>query len=82
MSEAQQHTRTLRAHHALMLLPFIWHLALAPIINDVRWQPWGLPFAMVWQMAGILATSLIIGIVYRLDREPRPDRHPPTDPQP
>ena len=65
-----------------MLLPFIWHLALAPIINDVRWQPWGLPFAMVWQMAGILVTSLIIGIVYRLDREPRPDRQPPATPLP
>ena len=82
MSETSQGTRTLRAHHALMLLPFIWHLALAPIINDVPWQPWGLPFAMVWQMAGILVTSLIIGIVYRLDREPHPDRQPPNDPQP
>lgn len=82
MSETSQDTRTLRAHHALMLLPFIWHLALAPLINDVRWQPWGLPFAMVWQMAGILVTSLIIGTVYRLDREPRPARQPPNDPQP
>jgi hypothetical protein len=52
------------------------------MINDVRWQPWGLPFAMVWQMAGILVTSLIIGTVYRLDREPRPDRQPPNDAQP
>jgi hypothetical protein len=52
------------------------------MINDVRWQPWGLPFAMVWQMAGILVTSLIIGTVYRLDRESRPDRQPPNDPQP
>jgi hypothetical protein len=52
------------------------------MINDVRWQPWGLPFAMVWQMAGILVTSLIIGTVYWLDREPRPDRQPPNDPQP
>ena len=74
MSEPTQTVGALRAHHALMLLPFIWHLALAPLVNEVRWQPWGLPFQMVWQMAGILLTSLVIGTVYRLDRHSRTDR--------
>lgn len=60
-----------------MLLPFIWHLALAPLVNEVRWQPWGLPFPMAWQMAGIVLTSLVIGLVYRLDRESRTDGREP-----
>ena len=79
MSEPSTSTETLRTHHALMLLPFIWHLGLAPLVNEVAWQPWGLPFAMAWQMAGILITSLVIGIVYRLDRASRhePSRNAP-----
>jgi hypothetical protein len=68
VSETSQDTRTLRAHHALMLLPFIWHLALAPMINDVRWQPWGLPFAMVWQMAGVVLATLVIAVVFAIDQ--------------
>lgn len=69
-----------RAHHALLALPFVWHLGLAPWVNDISWQPLGLPFPMVWQMGGILLTSLIIGIVYRLDQALR--REPSRDAQP
>jgi hypothetical protein len=35
---------------------------------------------MVWQMGGILLTSLVIGIVYRLDQALR--REPSRDAQP
>lgn len=55
-------------HRWLLLAPLVWQAGLAPLVNDVALQPFGLPFPMAWQMAGIVLASLVIGIVYRLDR--------------
>jgi hypothetical protein len=55
-------------HRWLLLAPFVWQVALAPLVNDVAAQPFGLPFPMVWQMLGILLTTACIAIVYRIDR--------------
>lgn len=59
-------TRSTR-HRWLLLVPFAWQVGLAPLVNDVAMRPFGLPFPMAWQMAGILLTSAVIGIVYGLD---------------
>lgn len=50
-----------------LLVPFLWQAALAPWSNGVAWRPFGLPFPMVWQMAGIVVTSAVLWAVYRLD---------------
>jgi hypothetical protein len=55
-------------HRWLLLVPFAWQVGLAPLVNDVVAQPFGLPFPMVWQMLGILITTACIAIVYRIDR--------------
>ncbi|MDR6410344.1 DUF3311 domain-containing protein [Paraburkholderia sp. 22099] len=52
----------------LLVIPFIWQAGLAPVVNHVSWSPLGLPFPMLWQMAGIVLTSLLIGLVFMLDR--------------
>jgi uncharacterized membrane-anchored protein len=57
-----------RWHRWLLLTPFVWQVALAPLVNDVMLRPFGLPFPMAWQMLGIVLTSVVIAIVYRLDR--------------
>jgi hypothetical protein len=55
-------------HRWLLLVPFAWQVGLAPLVNDVAARPFGLPFPMAWQMAGILLTSVVIGLVYAIDR--------------
>jgi len=57
-----------RGHRWLLLLPFGWQVALVPLVDDVALRPFGLPFPMAWQMAGILFTTAIVGLVYRIDR--------------
>ena len=52
----------------LLAVPFVWQVGLAPVINGVSWVPFGLPFPMLWQLAGIVLTSVLIAIVFRLDR--------------
>ena len=52
----------------LLAVPFVWQAGLAPVINGVSWAPLGLPFPMLWQLAGIVLTSVLIAIVFRLDR--------------
>lgn len=64
--------RTARIHRWLLLVPFVWQLALAPWSNGVDLRPLGLPFPMAWQMLGIAVTTLVVGIVYLLDE--RADR--------
>ena len=57
-----------RRHRWLLLLPFAWQVALVPLVDDVALRPFGLPFPMAWQMAGILFTSAIVGLVFAIDR--------------
>ncbi|WP_448502849.1 DUF3311 domain-containing protein [Sphingomonas sp.] len=60
--------RRRRAYRWLLLIPFLWQVGAVPLVNDVAWRPFSLPFPMVWQMAGILVTSAIIAIVFALDK--------------
>ena len=57
-----------RPHRWLLVLPFIWQAGLAPVVNDVAWRPFSLPFPMAWQMAGIVLTTAIIAVVFAIDR--------------
>lgn len=60
-----------RRHRWLLLIPFLWQIGAVPLVNDVAWRPFSLPFPMVWQMTGILVTSAIIAFIFAIDR-----RHP------
>lgn len=51
----------------LLLLPFAWQLGFAPWANGVTWAPFGLPFGMVWQMAGILFATAVLALRFSLD---------------
>jgi Protein of unknown function (DUF3311) len=57
-----------RTYRWLLAIPFIWQAALAPAINNVAWTPFGMPFPMLWQMTGVVLTSAVIALVFRLDR--------------
>jgi uncharacterized protein DUF3311 len=57
-----------RHHRWLLVLPFVWQVLLIPVVNDVDLFPLGLPFPMVWQMAGVVFSSVVIAVVFRLDR--------------
>jgi 4-hydroxybenzoate polyprenyltransferase len=61
-------TAVRRTHRWLLVLPFVWQVALVPWSNGVALRPFGLPFPMAWQMLGIVATTLVIAAVYVLDR--------------
>jgi len=56
-----------RWHRLVLLLPFLWQLGFAGIANQIVWRPLGLPFQMLWQMAGVLVASAAIAWVYRRD---------------
>ncbi|MGJ0239470.1 DUF3311 domain-containing protein [uncultured Novosphingobium sp.] len=55
----------------LLLLPFVWQLGLARWANGVVWMPLGLPFDMVWQMAGIVFATAVLALRFALDRRNR-----------
>lgn len=57
-----------RPHLWLLTLPFVWQLGMAPVINSVALTPLGLPFPLLWQMLGIVFSSLIFALVFHLDR--------------
>ena len=56
------------AHRWLLIIPFLWQVGMVPFVNDIAWRPLSLPFPMVWQMAGVLITSVVIAIVFSIDR--------------
>lgn len=55
------------AHRWLLLIPFLWQVGAVPFVNDIAWRPLSLPFPMMWQLVGIVVTSIVIMIVFRLD---------------
>jgi hypothetical protein len=58
-------------HRWLLALPFVWQVGLVPLVNDIAWRPFGLPFPLVWQLAGVVFASAIIALVHALDRRAR-----------
>jgi hypothetical protein len=56
------------SHRWLLVLPFAWQVAMAPAVNDVPLTVLYVPFPMFWQMLGIVVASVVIGVVFRLDR--------------
>lgn len=64
----QAPARRSTVHRWLLVIPFIWQVALVPVVNDVELAPLHIPFPMFWQMLGIVATTIIIAVVFRLDR--------------
>ncbi len=60
--------RPRRWHRWLLLLPFIWQVGFVPLVNDISWRPLSLPFPMVWQMAGVILATLVIAVVFAIDR--------------
>jgi hypothetical protein len=60
-------------HRWLLILPFLGQIGMVPFVNDIAWRPWSLPFPMVWQMMGIVLASIVIAIVFHLDRRIEPD---------
>ena len=59
---------TRRRQRWLLLVPFGWQVALAPWANGVHARPFGLPFPMAWQMAGVVLSTGVIGLVLALDK--------------
>ncbi len=57
-----------RPHLWLLVLPFIWQVACIPLVNEIALRPFGMPFPMVWQMAGVVFASTIFALVFHLDR--------------
>lgn len=62
------------SHRWLLVLPFVWQVGLVPVVNDVDIAPLHVPFPMLWQLLGIVVTSIVIAVVFRLDRRAGVDR--------
>lgn len=56
-----------RRHRWLLVLPFVWQIAMVPLVNDIAARPFGMPFPMAWQLAGIVFASLMLAVVRYLD---------------
>jgi len=54
-------------HRWLLLAPFAWQLGAAPFINDVEIPGVPVPFPLIWQMLGVILTSVVIALVFRMD---------------
>jgi len=64
--------RRSRTHYWLLVVPFVWQLALAPYVNDVVIRGCPIPFPMLWQMLGIVLASVTIAVVFRIDQRDPP----------
>ncbi|HWN36130.1 MAG TPA: DUF3311 domain-containing protein [Pseudonocardia sp.] len=62
------------SHRWLLVLPFGWQVALVPVVNDIDLAPLHIPFPMLWQLLGIVVTSIVVAVVFRLDRRAGVDR--------
>jgi uncharacterized membrane protein len=61
-------------HRLLLLVPYIWSVAAIPLVNRVHATPLGVPLLLWWALAGVVVTTVCLGIVWRLDRAAEADR--------
>jgi len=57
-----------RPYHWLALIPPLGMLIGVPFVNRGRPHVFGLPPLMAWMIAWILLTSIIMGVIFALDR--------------
>ena len=69
----------MRWYRWLAVVPAIGMLGGVPFANRVRPYVLGLPFLLFWVTAWVVLTSVIMWIIYVLDRarEPRTERERP-----
>ncbi|QSO50078.1 DUF3311 domain-containing protein [Alicyclobacillus mengziensis] len=54
-----------------MLIPYLWSVLAIPLVNQIRVEPFGVPFLELWMMAGVLVSSVCVAIVYQIDKRRR-----------
>jgi hypothetical protein len=61
-------SRPIPWYRALAAVPAVAILAGVPLLNDVRGYVLGLPFLLFWIVTWVVLTSVVMAIVYQLDR--------------
>ena len=61
-----------RPYHWLALIPPVGMLVGVPFVNRATPHVFGMPPLMAWMVACVLLTSLVMGIIYALDRRREP----------
>ena len=61
----------MRLYRLLALVPAIALIGSGWIANRLEPRILGLPFLLAWIVGWVVATSAVIGIIYRLDRRQR-----------
>jgi len=61
-------TRAFRAYHLAAVVPAIGLLAGIPFANRIEPYVLGLPFLLFWIVAWVVTTSVIMGVIWMLDR--------------
>ncbi|WP_099221823.1 DUF3311 domain-containing protein [Listeria costaricensis] len=51
----------------LLICPFLFILGGIPFFNQIEPKIFGLPFDLVWIASGVVFSSLILAIIYRID---------------
>ena len=64
----------------LAVLPFLGMLVGTPFFNRAEPSVLGLPLILVWLVSWVVATSVIMAIVYRCDPVNREDAQDPMPP--
>ncbi|MCY9197518.1 DUF3311 domain-containing protein [Bacillus atrophaeus] len=59
--------------YLLSILPFIGMLCLLPFVNRVEPFVFSMPFIMFWVAIWTVLTSVILGIMYKLDPRNKED---------
>ncbi len=57
-----------RWYHWLAAVPMLGLLGGLPFVNRVEPYVFGLPLLVAWIVGWVVATSVVMGVIYRLDR--------------
>ena len=58
-----------RAHHLLALIPLVALLVAPYVANRLEPRIAGMPFLLGWIVVWVLVTSIVMGIILKLDRD-------------
>lgn len=56
-----------RPYWMLLAIPYLWSVAAIPAVGKVHTSPWAVPFLLWWMLGGVLVTTGVLALVWRMD---------------
>ena len=72
-AEAERATPRRRWYLLLLVVPYLWSVVAAARVGTIHALPGGVPLLLWWMLAGVVVTTVMLALVWRIDERRNAD---------